>query len=204
MKALRYHLGSLAFGALIIAIIQLFRYIALYLKKQAEATKNKVMQCVMCLAGCLLWCLEKCMKFLTKNAYIQVAIKGTNFCKSAKAAFFLIARNFLRFGVAASLGGIVHFLGFFFIMSATSISGYFILQGMHPDVHPVLPVTIYVIISYVVAKLYMNVFGLAVDAMLQCFIAAEEMGEGDKDFVPGPLKKFLDTCPAASDDEASK
>jgi hypothetical protein len=200
MMILWYHTGSLAFGAFIIAVIQLLRYIALYLEKQAQAQKNKIMMCVMKCAQYLLWCLEKCMKFMTKNAYIQVAIKGTNFCKSAKAAFFLIARNFIRFGIVATLGAMIHFLGFVFIMAATVLLGYFILQGLHPDVHPVLPMCVYVIVSYVVAKLYMNVLGLAIDTMLQCFIATEEMGEGDKEFVPGPLKSFIDSAPKVEEE----
>jgi hypothetical protein len=194
----RFHTGSLALGSFIIAVIQFLKYMAMYLQKQAEAQKNFVMQCIMRCAQYLLWCLEKCMKFMTKNAYIQVAIKGTNFCTSAKAVFFLLLKNFARFGVAASLGAIMHALGFIFIMSCTVVLGYFILQGLHPDVHPVLPMIIYAIISYVVAKLYMNVFGLAIDTMLQCFICVEKE-PGDKSFVPGPLQKFINkNVPAES------
>ena len=39
-----------------------------------------------------------------RNAYIQIALMGTNFCTSAKKAFFLILRNAFRFGVVAVLG----------------------------------------------------------------------------------------------------
>ena len=41
---------------------------------------------------CCLWCFEKCMKFLNRNAYIEVAIYGYNFCKAARKAFSLLAR----------------------------------------------------------------------------------------------------------------
>jgi hypothetical protein len=180
----------LAFGAFILAVVQFIRYWLMYLEKQAAAQKNRVMVLIMKVLQCCMWCLEKCIKFLNKNAYIQVAIMGTNFCVSAKNAFMLITRNFLRFGVVATLGSIIHFLGFIFIMVFTCLLGYFILQGLHPDVYPVVPVIMYVVVSYLVAKLYMNVFGLAVDTTLQCFIATEEMG-GDEDFVPGPMKMFF-------------
>lgn len=186
----RYHAGSLAMGAFILAVVQFIRYMAYYFEKQAAAQKNKVMVLVLkCVQYCV-WCIEKCIKFLNKNAYIQVALLGTNFCRSAKNAFQLILRNMLRFGAIAMLGSVIQFLGFIFIVAATSILGYFILQGLHPDVYPVVPVLLYIVISYLVAKLYMNVFGLAVDTMLQCFIATEEMG-GDAGFVPGPLKSFV-------------
>jgi hypothetical protein len=41
------------------------------------------------------------MKFINKNAYIQTAIFSTGFCKSAKAAFWLIARNLARVGAVS-------------------------------------------------------------------------------------------------------
>jgi len=189
----RFHAGSLAFGAFILAVVQFIKAMAYYLEQQAKAQKNKVMVLLMKVLQCCLWCIEKCVKFLNKNAYIQVAILGKNFCRSAKNAFMLIAKNFARFGVVATLGTIIHFLGFIFIMASTVMLGYFILMGLHPDIYPMVPVTLYIVISYLVAKLYMNVFGLAVDTMLQCFIATEEMGgeaAGD-DFVPGPMKAFV-------------
>jgi hypothetical protein len=40
-----------------------------------------------------MWCFEKIVKFISKNAYIMVAMKGKNFCRSTKAAFLLILAN---------------------------------------------------------------------------------------------------------------
>mmetsp|Transcript_95035 Transcript_95035/g.188268 ORF Transcript_95035/g.188268 Transcript_95035/m.188268 type:complete len:960 (-) Transcript_95035:85-2964(-) len=191
-RTLRYHSGSLALGAFILAVVQMIRYACLYFQKQAEAQNNKVMKLVLKCIQCCIWCFEKFVQFLNKNAYIQVAIMGTPFCTSAKTAFFIILRNVLRFGTFAALGSIIHFIGFAFIMVATTVLGYFILQALHPDVSPVLPVLSYFAVSYLIAKLYMNVFGLTVDTMLQCFIAAEEM-KNTRAYVPKPLLRLLPT-----------
>lgn len=43
-----------------------------------------------------MWCLENLLRFLSKNAYIMMAIHGTNFCTSARDAFSLLARNVVR------------------------------------------------------------------------------------------------------------
>jgi hypothetical protein len=40
--------------------------------EQAKETKNKIAEYVLCCIQCCLWCLENCMKFVNKNAYIQV------------------------------------------------------------------------------------------------------------------------------------
>eukprot|EP00928_Gymnodinium_smaydae_P038764 TRINITY_DN26656_c0_g10_i1.p1 TRINITY_DN26656_c0_g10~~TRINITY_DN26656_c0_g10_i1.p1 ORF type:complete len:915 (+),score=199.31 TRINITY_DN26656_c0_g10_i1:204-2948(+) len=188
-----YHLGTVAFGSFILAVVQFIRYTLKYFEKQAEAQKNKVMALVLKCLQCCIWCFEKCIKFLNKNAYIQTALLGTSFCTSAKNAFQLIARNFIRFGVVTSLAGMVGSLGVFFIMVVTAVLGYFIQIGMHPDITPVVPVLLYICVGYVVAKLFMNVFNLAVSTMLQCVIATEEMGGGD--FVPQALVKVIDATP---------
>jgi len=192
--AFRYHLGSLAFGSLIIAIVQFIRYTLMYFEKQAKAAKNRILVIVLKVVQCCLWCFEKCLKFLNKNAYIQIALLGKPFCTSAKNAFMLIVRNMARFGAVAALGSVIYYIGILFITAGTTAAGYFMLKAMHPEVTPVLPMAVYVIMSYLVAKLFMNVFGLSVDTMLQCFIATEEMGgdnPGDDSFLPSQLSALV-------------
>merc|ERR1712232_1477779 len=191
----RYHIGSLAFGAFILALVQLIRYILKYFEKQAQAQKNKIMVLVLKVLQCCMWCFEQCIKFLNKNAYIQIALMGTNFCTSAKNAFYLILRNFIRFGVVAMLGTVIKYLGMFAITVATVVLGYYIFVAMHPDSPPIIPMALYLFVGYVVAKLYITVFQLAVDTILQCFIIVEESGNG-KDLVCSKLTKIVDDNPA--------
>lgn len=192
--AFRYHLGSVAFGAFILALVQFIRYLTKYFRKQAAAQKNRVMVIVLRVLECCLWILEKFIKFLNKNAYIQVALMGTNFCTSAKNAFQLILRNMVRFGVVAILCTVIHFIGWTVITVSTATVGYFIFQAFHPDADLLLPMFTYVATGYMVAQLFMNVFGLGVDTSLQCFIAAEEMGISE-DYVPSELKSLVDSNP---------
>merc|ERR1719263_1081584 len=84
----------------------------------------------------------------------------------------------------------VHFIMIALIIGATAVSGYFILSVMYSDVNPIVPTIFYAFIGWMTAKLFIGTFALAVDATLQCFIAAEEMGAGN-DFAPAPLKAFI-------------
>lgn len=182
----RYHFGSLLFGSAILAIVQTARYFMKALEKQAEAQHNKIMECVFKIVGCCIWCFEKCIQFLNKNAYIQIALMGKSFCHSAKTAFFLILRNAARFAWVAMLGNLTQLIGVGFIATATPVVGFFVWKALVPS-SPVLAVTIFVFFGYIVGKLYMSVFALCVDTCLQCFIHAEEMGDVG-DFVPSALK----------------
>mmetsp|Transcript_13866 Transcript_13866/g.23897 ORF Transcript_13866/g.23897 Transcript_13866/m.23897 type:complete len:966 (+) Transcript_13866:56-2953(+) len=194
-NAFRYHLGSVAFGAFIIAVIQLIRYLLKYYEKQAKAQKNRILVCILKVLQCFIWCFEKCVKFLNKNAYIQIALYGTPFCTSAKKAFFLILRNALRFGTIAILGSVIHIIGIMFIVAGTGIIGYFILSGLHPNMAPAIPILIYLMLGYTVARLFTSIFELAVDTTLQCFLCCEELNIaelGDDGFVPSQLEPWLD------------
>ena len=46
---------------------------------------------------CCLGCFEKTLKYINRNAYIEVAIYGYNFCVGAYKAFTLLTANVLRY-----------------------------------------------------------------------------------------------------------
>ncbi|TRY97300.1 hypothetical protein DNTS_020591 [Danionella cerebrum] len=95
-RSLRYHTGSLAFGSLILAIVQVIRVLLEYIDHKLKGAENKFAKFLLCCLKCCFWCLEKFIKFMNRNAYIMVAIYGKNFCRSARDAFFLLMRNVIR------------------------------------------------------------------------------------------------------------
>ncbi|CAK0845013.1 unnamed protein product [Prorocentrum cordatum] len=186
----RYHMGSLAFGSFIIAVVQFIRYCMKFLEKQAEARQNRVMVLIARALQCCIYCFEKCLEYLNKLAYIQIALLGKNFCKSAKKAFYLVLRHMSRFGAVLILGTALDRIGLLVICSATTFVGYCIQTTLYPDVSPLCPTLLFLLNGYVVGKLYMNVFHLAIDTSLQCFIACEEMGV-DAETVPKELRALV-------------
>ena len=95
-NAVAFHLGTLAFGSCIIAVVRMIRTVLSYVEKKLKGYNNELTRCLICLCKCCLWCLERFMRFVNRNAYIMCAIKSTNFCASAKDAFTLIMRNVAR------------------------------------------------------------------------------------------------------------
>ncbi|XP_020903250.2 choline transporter-like protein 4 [Exaiptasia diaphana] len=113
-RTLRYHTGSLAFGSLIIAIVQLIRAGLEYLDHKLNGgpgQQGEIAKYIMKCLKCCFWCLEKFLKFLNKNAYIEIAVYGKNFCVSAKNAFFLLMRNILRVVVLDKVTDFILFIG---------------------------------------------------------------------------------------------
>ena len=45
---------------------------------------------LMCCVKCCIWCLEKIVAFINKNAYIMIGLKGSNYCSAAGRAIQLL------------------------------------------------------------------------------------------------------------------
>jgi hypothetical protein len=109
-----YHLGSIAFGAFLIAVITLIRIIfeyLFYLYLKHVDSQSCVYKCAKCYIRYILYLLDKYIKFITKNAFIQIALKNNSFCKAAWMSFCLIIRNAGRFTATSMVGWIMMFLG---------------------------------------------------------------------------------------------
>jgi hypothetical protein len=127
----KYHLGSIAFGALVIAIMQMIKVAFEYIRRKYSDLigNNIVMKVIVCCVRCCIWCLDAIVKHITKNAYIQIALTGENFCKSAWLSFWLIVRNAARFSVVSGIGFILMFLGKGVVIILSAWIGYIILMN---------------------------------------------------------------------------
>jgi choline transporter-like protein 2/4/5 len=200
-RLLRYHFGSIAFGSLILAIIQFIRLVLAYMQQQAKKLQGKEGRIVKFVLGCLqcyMACFERFVKFLNKNAYIQMALSGKNFCASAKDAFFLILRNPLRFGVVGGIGSIFVLFGKVFVASITSLIGFLVItkwDRFSDELYsPFIPTFIMFVFAYAIGAVFMTVYGLASDAILACFVVDEELSKqknAPPRHCPESLKSFL-------------
>jgi hypothetical protein len=199
-----YHLGSAAFGSLIIAIVKMVR--AWVGKVQADAKRVaatsgnkhiiKVAEVVLCCVQCCLWCIEKCLKFINKNAYIQIAIFSTSFCVSAKNAFFLIMRNILRIASVAVVDHIIKYICRGFVAVVASGLCYYALAYDEEMVRsissPVGPVVFAFVLAWFTAGMFASVFDMGMSTLIQCFIADEEMFTGSERYADEDLHQFFD------------
>lgn len=131
-----WHCGSIAFGSFIIALITFIRIIFEYIVYQYEQVGNKenpVYKCVKCYIRYVLWCLDKYIKFISKNAFIQIALQSKNFCSAAWTSFWLIIRHAGRFSSAALIGWIMMLLGKGTIMGLSCYLTFLIVKEAVPD-----------------------------------------------------------------------
>ncbi|KAM4643763.1 choline transporter-like protein 2 isoform 1-T1 [Amazona ochrocephala] len=185
-RALRYHTGSLAFGSLILAIVQVIRVVLEYLDHRLKAAENKVAKFILGCLKCCFWCLEKFLKFLNRNAYIMVAIYGTNFCTSARNAFFLLMRNIIRVAVLDKVTDFLLFLGKLLVVGSVGILAFFffthrikLVQDTAPSLNYYwVPILTVIVGSYLIAHGFFSVYGMCVDTLFLCFCEDLERNDG--------------------------
>uniref|UniRef100_A0A4W3HV95 Choline transporter-like protein n=1 Tax=Callorhinchus milii TaxID=7868 RepID=A0A4W3HV95_CALMI len=185
-RTLRYHTGSLAFGSLILAIVQFIRIILEYLDNKLKGAHNQFAKFVLCCMKCCFWCLERFIKFLNRNAYIMIAIYGKNFCTSAKEAFFLLMRNVVRVAVLDKVTDFLLFLGKLLIVGGVGVLAFFFFTRritIIADEAPVLnyywvPLMTVIFGSYLIAHGFFSVYAMCVDTLFLCFCEDLERNDG--------------------------
>ncbi|XP_072458489.1 choline transporter-like protein 2 isoform X1 [Notamacropus eugenii] len=201
-RALRYHTGSLAFGSLLLAIVQVIRVILEYLDQRLKAAENRFAKFLMTCLKCCFWCLEKFLKFLNRNAYIMIAIYGTNFCTSAKNAFFLLMRNIIRVAVLDKVTDFLFLLGKLLVVGSVGILAFFffthrikIVQDTAPSLNYYwVPILTVIVGSYLIAHGFFSVYGMCVDTLFLCFCEDLERNDGSPErpyFMSPELRDIL-------------
>jgi choline transporter-like protein 2/4/5 len=189
---LRYHTGSLAFGSLLVAIVQMLRIVLEYIEKKVNqangpnavpSVATKVIKMVFCCCRCCLWCLEKCIKYINRNAYIMMALCGGSFCYSCKKSFHFIVRNAARLGTMTFIGNVFLFLGKWVVTASVTFLTYTVIVKGYVDptlttVNPLFPCILTGIASYLIGSLFMQVLSVTIDTLILCVIADEEMHDG--------------------------
>ncbi|CAL8388642.1 unnamed protein product [Arctogadus glacialis] len=207
-RALRFHTGSLAFGSLILSLVQIVRVLLEYLDHKLKGAQNRCAKFILSCMKCCFWCLEKFIKFINRNAYIMIAIYGKSFCPSAKDAFFLLMRNVIRVAVLDKVTDFLLFLGKLLIVGIVGICSFFFFSGRIKAVEETapslnyywVPILTLVVGSYLIAHGFFSVYAMCVDTLFLCFCEDLERNDGTAERpylmsnnLLGILKKSNDT-----------
>lgn len=173
-RTVRFHLGTLAFGSLIITICRIIQLVLEYIDRKLKKFENPVTKAILCCCKCLFYCLENFLRFLNKNAYIMTAIHGTAFCTSARNAFELLLRNVLRVFALNKVTGFLFFLSKLLVSLGMGASMYTYLSWQMQTTnlqvkYLEVPSVIIAIITFMISSIFFGVYSMAVDTLFLCF-----------------------------------
>jgi len=185
-RTTRYHLGTILYAALIIAIIQFIRACVRYIERTLNAKgkePNKLQKLLFRVVDCLLWCLECCLDKISRNALIWVSIYGDAFCPSVCGSFKLIWTNLMRVAVITFFSTIVTMLGKILVPLVTTGLCAAILFFVDPYKtelgSPILPLIVIFIVSSAVSMMFLTVYDTAIDTVFMCFLIDEKQNKNN-------------------------
>jgi hypothetical protein len=198
-NAFRYHLGSLIFGSCILAVVQFFRLTLEYLDRQTSGTDNAVVRTVKGCCKVCLWCVHKCLKFMSKSGYIIIAMKGTSFCSSVTQAFQLLTSNAVRVATVSIISCYVLFMGKLFITVSCTFAFYYHVTVQKPyelsSVFP--PLVVVALLAYAMSYFYLAIFDIAVDSILLSVCEDEKINRPTGlYYASSKIRKYLDNSEA--------
>lgn len=187
-RAVRYHAGSVAFGALLIAIIQLLRVLLEYVDRKTKQLQNsnKAVKFIMACLRCCLWCFEKVVKFITKYAFVYVAMRGESFMTAARHSVGLILSYAPTIAIVEAICAVLFALSKLMVVAATSIVAYlwidnaaeFQADGSSPLQSMFLPLLVTALLAYATASSVLALYNIATDTLLASYCVDRDMNNG--------------------------
>ncbi|XP_029473354.1 choline transporter-like protein 3 isoform X2 [Rhinatrema bivittatum] len=190
-----YHQGTVIKGSFLISLTRIPRIIFMYLHNLLKGKGNGCARYLSKCCFCCLCCFEKCLCYLTQNAYAATVINGTSFCISAKEAFIILSRNSLNVASLNCFGDFLIFLGKVFVVCFTVFGG-LMAFNYHRELHVwVVPLLLVAFFAYLVAHSFLSVFEMVIDVLFLCYAIDMETNDGSSEkpyFMDQDLMNLLD------------
>lgn len=178
ISMIRYHTGTIAFGSILVNFVYPIRSLfeAIYVKIHKD--NRGCSRCLSKSCCCCMYCYRKGLVYLTKNAFITVAIHGYNFLSAAKNTFNLTMRNRMNITMGNWVGTFTLFVGRLLIsISVTAVSSW-LLNSNEELQFFVAPAFVIFICSYIATGVFTGVIENAIDSMFVCYMEDEERNDG--------------------------
>lgn len=163
------HLGSIAFGAAIMTVVKIIKYILVAIDNQTKDLQNHnfLLGVVIRCSQCCVWCLEKTIRFITYYGFIFVAIDGTGFCKACKKTMELWINYPAQVAVNEGVQWILSMCISLSIPTGAAFFGFIWIDaiGGHQPIWAALAIFI---LAYVIAACITDVFKCAIDTIFIC------------------------------------
>jgi len=177
-RVFRFHLGSMAFGSLVIALAQFLQWVLAYVERHLNQGNSFVIRMVFKCCMCCLWCLEKSIKFITYYGFVFVALRGDNFCSSCFMTFKFIVANPMQAAMNSLVTRLLTLCCYFTIPVGCAIGTYIYIEQRTDIVDAIYPSAAVVILSAFVTQACMGVFECVVTTIFVCCFRDAELYGG--------------------------
>ncbi|CAK5265765.1 unnamed protein product [Mycena citricolor] len=131
-RASTLSLGSIAFGSLIVTLLDLLKMLLRSAQNSANADGHPVEAILACCASCFVEIIEGLVEYFNRYAYIEIALYGKPYIPAAKSAWRLLSDRGVSAIVNDSLVGMTLTWGAYAVGMLTSLFSYLYLRITAP------------------------------------------------------------------------
>lgn len=106
-------LGSICLGSFLVAAVRAAEMVARQCRREAEEDGNYVLCIIMCIITMIIQCIGDILEYFNSWAYVQCAVRGTNFCTSARITYAMVKLSNLGYVITDLLLDSLQGLGAF-------------------------------------------------------------------------------------------
>lgn len=203
---LKKHLGSVAFGSFLIAVLMMVKLVLKFIAKQVSDDGNQAAKAAASCMICCVHCFQKCLEFLNKNAYMDIAVNSSSFCFGAKNALKIILNNLPEIAILNGSCFVFEVAGVGAISGFCTLSAYIAIQNVdfwsNPENEkhisdPLIILIVVGIIGALIGYAFMSVFDMCADTILYCFVIEQKRRDAgfydgsDEIFTPDSLVELV-------------
>jgi len=205
--AIRWHMGTAAFGSLVMSLLWIVRMVVNLFAKLADWEEGSCMRFVCCCCWCCTSCFQNFIRYMNKMAYLQTVLHGTDFCDSAFIGLQCVLKGIKQIGTTTYISSFVLVVVKLAVsLAATAVADLFIRSGKFgvtaQDItYSWVPYIIVGLSAYAISTAFMVMLEVAVDAVLVGWCEAmvvvydEEgklmKGAFDEEHIPDELKTHM-------------
>jgi len=131
-RASTLSLGSIAFGSLIVTLLELLKMVLRAAQNSANADGHPVEACLACCAACFVGIIEQLVEYFNRYAYIEIALYGKPYITAAKDTWRLLQDRGVSAIVNDSLVGMTLMWGGYAVGLLSSLFSYLYLRITAP------------------------------------------------------------------------
>jgi len=132
-RASSLSLGSIAFGSLIVTLLEILKLVLNAVQNSANADGHPVEACLACCAACFVGCIESAVEYFNRYAYIEIALYGKSYLGASKDTWRLFKDRGIDALVNDSLVGMTLTFAAYVVGLLCSLFGYLYLHITNPS-----------------------------------------------------------------------
>ncbi|KAL8735208.1 MAG: hypothetical protein Q9166_001084 [cf. Caloplaca sp. 2 TL-2023] len=169
-RSMTYSLGSISFGSLVVALINMVRQAVSIAQRQEAQEGNIVASIAFCCLGCIIGLLDWAVQFINRYAFSHIALYGKAYIPAAKDTWTMMKSRGIDALVNDCLIGPVLTMGSIFVAYLCTLLAYLYLEFTKPAYNqggtftPVVMAFAF-LIGLQVCQIFMTPIGSGVDTI---------------------------------------